>query len=303
MKPKNLILLLLIIVFAVAVYFALFREIKREVDEVSTSISGIVEAAPGLGSQNVNIVRTDRLVLLLVDPQTKQIMALKTESPFSTPQNFRIGKINARIGENLTGSYHLVAITDKDGEIFNVTPGEAYGRIENPVPMGSEGVNLEFTQAFKGGIYNDGTLSPAAQADPRPPAAGPRTQGPSAGPLMGGGGGDPAKMIQGTIVVADELKDRISPRDHLYIMLFDPDGTRPVSIKKIPHIYLPFNFSIGIPSEGQPSSSGKYLLRVLTDKDNSPFNSVEGEVVGRSSEPIALGTSNLVFTLDQPYVK
>ena len=40
-----------------------------------------------------------------------------------------------------------------------------------------------------------------------------------------------------------------------------------------------------------------------TDKDDQPFHSALGEVVGRSFALIRLGTHSLEFPLDQPYVR
>jgi hypothetical protein len=54
---------------------------------------------------------------------------------------------------------------------------------------------------------------------------------------------------------------------------------------------------------GGPLPAGPFQLRILTDKNNQPFQSAPGEVVGRSSELIALGTHGLQFTLDQPYTR
>ena len=53
---------------------------------------------------------------------------------------------------------------------------------------------------------------------------------------------------------------------------------------------------------GQPLK-GPYSLRILTDKNNQPFEPSPGEVVGRSQTLIPLGTHNLQFVLDQPYTR
>ena len=54
---------------------------------------------------------------------------------------------------------------------------------------------------------------------------------------------------------------------------------------------------------GGQTLSGKYSLRILTDKNNQPFQSVPGEIIGRSQDLISLGVNNLEFELDQQYLR
>jgi hypothetical protein len=114
----------------------------------------------------------------------------------------------------------------------------------------------------------------------------------------------PATSISGTIVVSAELQDQLDSADRLVIMLFDPEQGRPVAIKMSTNFKPPQKFSIGQANAmGGQSLSGKYSLRILTDKNNQPFQSVPGEIIGRSQGLISMGTGDLEFELDQPYIR
>ena len=109
---------------------------------------------------------------------------------------------------------------------------------------------------------------------------------------------DPALTISGTVRVSEALRGGVETSDRMIILLMDPQLGRPVASKIIPHMFLPQSFSISAPA----GSAGKaYDLRIVSDKDGQPVNSVPGEVVGRSKEPIPLGTSGLDFLLDTPF--
>ena len=123
-----------------------------------------------------------------------------------------------------------------------------------------------------------------------------------AGPRGSPSDADPTYSISGTIRVSQALQGDVAPSDHLIILLFDPENPRPVSFKIIPHALLPQAFTITLPENARAHLRKEgYNLHVLTDKDNNPFGAVPGEVVGRSSKPIPLGTTDLNFVLDQPY--
>jgi hypothetical protein len=321
MRTKTLVIVGLIVVFAAAIAWALLREVHREEATLSTSISGVVEVAPQLMiTGQADVVRTDRLVLLLVDPGTRQPVALHFVTPLVPPQTIRIGQSEAR-DTKLSGPYLVVGITDKDGEIFKVTPGEIYGRSPQPVALGTEEYRLLLTEPFRGSLFNEaggsgGMPGPMAGAPPAggygaggappggPVAGGPMGNAPMrAGPLDGTSDADPKFSIAGTITVSATLQGKVEPSDRLIILLFDPQRPQPVAFKIIPHTLLPQRFTITVPPEARAELREGYSLRVLTDKDNNPFGAAEGEVVGRSARPIALGTTDVEFVLDQPYVR
>lgn len=292
MKPKTMAILGLLAVFVLIVIFAVLREVRRESTLREQSISGLVELDIKLVRGGMaEVVRTDRLVLLLVDPKTKQPVAMAFESPLVPPQTIRIGVENIREGTVLEGPYLLVGITDKDGEIFRVSPGEVYGRSAGPLALGTTEYRLLLNEPFRGGLFNQPPPPMARQAVPPASASGDRQDD------------DPRFAISGTVVVSKALQSRVAPKDRLVVLLFDPDTPRPLAFKIIPHILLPQKFTIALPPNARGSLKPGYHLRILTDKNNDPFGSVEGEVVGRSRETIPLGTTGLVFELDQPYVR
>jgi len=293
MKTKALVLVALIVLFAASLGYALLREVWREEALLRASISGVVEVDPRLYAVGVaDIVKTDRLVLLLVHPETRQPVALRFETPLVPPQTVRIGQADARDGRELSGAYLVVGITDKDGEIFKVTPGEVYGRSAAAIPLGTEQFRLVLSEPFRGSLFNG--PSPGLAAG-------------SAAPDSAAESGDPARAhdprfgIAGTITVSRALQGQAKPTDRLVILLFDVELSRPVAFKIIPHTLLPQRFSISLPPEARPGAKSAYNLRILTDRNNDPFGSTDGELIGRSAQPIPLGTKDLVFELDQPY--
>jgi hypothetical protein len=341
MKTRTVVLLVLVVVFAAAIAYSLRREVRREEATLATSISGVVDLTPQLlASGQADVVRTDRLVLMLVDPQTQRPVALRFVSPLVPPQTIRIGQEDARDGAQLKGAYLVVGITDKDGEIFKITPGEVYGRSPQPVALGSEEYTLLLTEPFRGSLFNEagapatvvegmgrgpygggtggssgGGMGGGAPAAGPPMQGGPMQGGPMAGGPMAGGPiseragplgepeGDPAFSIAGTITVAKALAGSVEPSDRLIILMFDPQQARPVAFKIIPHTLLPQRFTITLPPDARPGNKDGYSLRILTDKDDNPFGAAPGEVVGRSAKLVPLGTTGLHFQLDSPYTR
>ena len=297
MKTKTYVIIGLIILFAIGTSWALLREIGREERRLKSSISGVAEVTRAVLASGGDIVRTDRLVLLLVDPKTRRPVALRTESPLVPPMTIRIGQEDVRDGRKLSGAYLVVGITDKDGEIFRVTPGEVYGRSAGPVALGTETFKLLLDQPYRGGLFNE--TGPTAASAPSAPAG----RQPQGRTPMAGISADPRFSISGTITVSKALASSIQPSDRLIILMFDPDTPRPVGFKIIPHALLPQRFTVTLQPEARGALKPAYGLRILTDKDNNPFGSTEGEVIGRSGRPIALGTTGLNFVLDQKYVR
>ena len=280
--------------FVLVIGWALEREFGREERTLRSSISGLVEVAPQLYAAGLaDVVRTDRLALFLVHPKTREIVVLRFESPLVPPMNIRIGQLDAPDGIDLAGSYLVVGITDKDGEIFRVTPGEVYGRSKGPVELGTEGFRLILDQPFRGSLFNEAMAARPA----RPESASPPSRKARAGTA------EPRFSISGSITVSKALSSNVVPTDRLVLLMFDPALGRPVANKIIPHALLPQKFTISLPPGVRPNAKKSYSLRILTDKDNNPFGSAPGEVIGRSAKPVPLGTTGLNFVMDRNYVR
>ena len=304
MKPRTIVIIVLIVAFAVGVAIALTREVEREESKLLTSISGRVQIADELFRQGLaNVVKTDRMVLMLVDAATGNPVALKFDTPFVPPQTFIIGQEQARTPGALSGSYYLVGLTDKDGEIFQVSPGEVYGRSETPLPLGSEQVQLVLREPFRGSLFNG--APPAGMLPPsHPEAGGGPAQAPAGAPAGSQGmAADPALTIEGTITAAPALAANVSPSDRVIVLAFKPDQSRPVAFEILPSASLPLHFRLSVPANETEARTTGVFLRVVTDKDGSPFNAAPGEIIGRSTAPVKLGTSGLEFVMDQPYIR
>lgn len=154
MKPRTVIILVGIVVFAAAVLLALLREVEREEELLQAAISGTVEVSNEMrmtGQADIDH-RADRMALMLIEPQSGEAVALQYVSPISPPQAISIGQQHARGDRTLSGDYYVMGITDKDGDVTKVTRGEVFGRTPNPVPLGTEQLRLLLDQPFRGKV-------------------------------------------------------------------------------------------------------------------------------------------------------
>ena len=288
MNSKKIIIIGLVLGFVVALGAVLMREISREEEKLASSISGRAEVTEQLFRTGMaDIRREDRAAVFLIDPKTKEPAAMKILSPFIPPAAFDVGQENSRL--ELKGEYILVLITDKDGELFRPSPGEVYGISTEPVALGSQNVVFIVDQPFRGGLMNNaGKVHAQAQMASNPQE--------STAPQE--------FSISGTIDVTPDMKSHLEQSDRLIVLLFDPQSGRPAANIIIPEAKLPQKFSISVSSAVAEANGGKgYYLRVVTDKNNNPFGSAPGELAGRSTETIALGTKDLKFILNTPYTR
>ena len=270
MSKNKLIFLTAFVGFVGLTVYALWKEVSRGTAQLHYSISGVILSGPGARG----IIKTDNAHVLLFDPETFELVASKIINPFLPPSTFSIGQDDA--SQPLSGSYRLLVLTDKNGDPNRPTAGEFIGPLSQPLPLGTEGVKYSVDRPFQ--VFPAELL--AVETD------------------------SPDTSIRGTITVAPELQSKLGLEDRLVIMLFDPQQGRPVAIKMLPSFRPPQNFSIGQTNAmGGQQLSGEYSLRILTDKNSQPFQSVPGEIIGRSQGLISLGTGDLEFELDQPYIR
>ena len=269
MSKNKLIFLAAFAVFAGLTVYALWNEVKRGTAQLKYSISGVILSATGVGGE---IIKTDNAHVLLFDTETLELVASKILNPFLPPLTFSVGQADA--GQSLSGSYRLLVLTDKNGNPNRPSAGEVIGPLSPPILLGTEGVEYSVDRPFQS--------LPAE--------------------LLAAKIDSPETSISGTVVVSADLQDQLDSADHLVIMLFDLQQVRPVAIKMSTNFKPPQKFSIGQANAmGGQALNGKYSLRILTDKNNQPFQSVPGEIIGRSQDLIFLGTTDLEFVLNQPY--
>ena len=271
MSNNKLIGLTSLIAFVGLTVYSLWNEVSRETIQLKYSISGVILSAPGVGG---GIIKTDNAHVLLFDPETMELVASKILNPFLPPLTFSVGQADA--SRPLNGSYRLLVLTDKNGNPNHPSVGEVIGPLSQPILLGSEGVEYSVDRVFQ----NFPAELIVVKTD------------------------SPATSIGGTIVVSAEMQNNLDSADRLIIMLFDLEQGRPVAIKVSNNFKPPQKFSIGQANAmGGQTLNGKYSLRILTDKNNQPFQSVPGEIIGRSLGLISLGTADLEFVLDQPYTR
>lgn len=256
------------LVFVGLVGYSLNRELLRETGRVTNGINGVVHLK-GVGHQ---VIKTDNLHLFLVEPETMKLVAAHVINPFVPPTTFYIGQEHALDGQVLSGSYHLWMVSDKNASPDRPGPGEVTGPVTAPIPLGTEEYRYDMNEVY--------TQLPTELIRKAPVS----------------------ETISGTITIAPELQHLVESSDRLIILLFDPEKGRPVAFKIMPSVKNGQTFSISSANAMSPQPlSGAYSLRILTDKNQQPFHSVEGEIVGRSENLIPLGTQNITLELNQHY--
>ncbi|MEZ5591680.1 MAG: hypothetical protein R3F53_13575 [Gammaproteobacteria bacterium] len=109
-------------------------------------------------------------------------------------------------------------------------------------------------------------------------------------------------LIQGTITVTPELVQHIEPQDRLIIKLFHP-GENGVELDAKNQIFTTFTLPLTFKIAPSISMSGDtkyktYSVEVLTDKDLDFLSAATGELMARTPEPVALGSSGLILELN-----
>ncbi len=271
MSKNKLIFCSALLSFVGITTYALWKEIARNTSNLEQSISGAILTAQGVGGR---IVKTDNAHILLFDPDTLELAASKIINPFLPPVTFIIGQSDS--DRKLSGMYKMLVLTDKDGDPNHPSIGEIIGPLTHKIPLGTEGYKYYLDRPFK--------------RFPRD--------------LVNLEGDSQKYSISGIVKVSPKLSSLVDPEDRLIIMLFDPKKGRPVAVKILNNFKLPQKFSIGNSNAlGIHPFRGEFSLRILTDKNNQPFEPVIGEIIGRSKKLIALGAKNIEFVMDQNYVR
>ncbi len=271
MSKNKLIFWSALLCFICLTTYALWSEISRNTAKLEKSISGAILTVPGVGG---GIVKTDNAHILLFDPDSLELVASRIVNPFLPPVTFSIGQTDT--DQKLSGMYRMLVLTDKDGDPNRPSIGEIIGPLTKQVPLGTEGLKYYLDRPFKS-FPNE---------------------------LVYRETDSPENSISGIVKASPKLSNLVSTKDRLVIMLFDTEKGRPVAAKILEDFKLPQKFSIGHSNAlGIQPLRGKFSLRILTDKNNQPFESVIGEIIGRSKNLITLGAKNVELVMDQNYVR
>ena len=271
MSKNKLIFFSALFCFVGLTTYALWNEITRNTAKLERSISGVILTAPSVGG---GIVNTDNGHILVFNRDTLHLVASGIINPFLPPVTFNIGQSDT--DRKLSGMYRMLVLTDKDGDPNRPSIGEIIVQLTQQIQLGTEGFKYYLDRPFKSFpeelVYRETD--------------------------------SPENSISGIVKASPKLSNLVSQEDRLVIILFDPEKGRPVAVKILENFKLPQKFSIGHSNAlGVQPFSGKFSLRILTDKNNQPFESVIGEIIGRSKNLIALGAKNIEFVMDQNYVR
>ena len=111
-----------------------------------------------------------------------------------------------------------------------------------------------------------------------------------------------AFSIEGVIDVKPELKPKLSPADRLVIKLFHPKDGIEMDAKYsiVSNFQLPLQFRVlpYIVMDGT-TRHDKYVIEVFTDKDQNVLGVADGELVGRTSGTVDLGSRGLQIILNR----
>ncbi len=108
-------------------------------------------------------------------------------------------------------------------------------------------------------------------------------------------------MIEGTITVHPDQARHVGPRDRLIITIFHPKGGVEMDKKFqiIPSFELPFEFRIAPALDMSRRTKWRdYIVEVFIDKDRNTRANLPGELVARSTDLVALGTTGLALELN-----
>ena len=110
-----------------------------------------------------------------------------------------------------------------------------------------------------------------------------------------------AFSIEGVIDVKPELKQKLSPADRLVIKLFHPKDGIEMDAKYsiMSNFQLPLQFRVSpyIVMDGT-TRHNKYVIEVFTDKDQNVLGVADGELAGRTSGTVDLGSRGLRIILN-----
>lgn len=124
--------------------------------------------------------------------------------------------------------------------------------------------------------------------------------------ILGVGGLSPAigadmKTLVGEITVAPELADSIGADDRLIIKLYHPEGEKQLdqSYQIVSSFTLPLRFTAAPGTDMSKRTKWQhYVVEVFTDKNNDVLGTAEGELIGRTTEALALGSKDIRIVLD-----
>lgn len=147
-------------------------------------------------------------------------------------------------------------------------------------------------------------MPPAQVASTRPPAT---AQG--AGPMPGANNGVAAVpapavsggTIEGTIELTAALAAQFKPTDTIYLIARRGQAGPPVAAKKLQTDKFPVTFSLtsadvmfqGVPFEGELD------VVVRIDKDGDAATKTPGDMMGKTSAPVAVGSKGVKIVIDQ----
>jgi cytochrome c-type biogenesis protein CcmH len=128
-------------------------------------------------------------------------------------------------------------------------------------------------------------------------------------PVMAGarGAGAPpaatqdAQPIEGTIVVAPELAERVPAGATLFVIVRRGSGGPPTAVKRIEAPTFPLAFSIG-PENRMIQTlpfEGPLQLTARLDTDGDAGTRLPGDLSGRLAGPVDPGAKALTLTLDE----
>jgi hypothetical protein len=107
--------------------------------------------------------------------------------------------------------------------------------------------------------------------------------------------------IRGVLTVAPSLAHHIGRDDRLIIKLYHPkDGVElDARYQIVPRFAVPFPF-LAAPSIDMSGRTkfDAYVIEIFTDKNENVLESVPGELIARTPEPVPLGTTGLRLELN-----
>lgn len=120
-------------------------------------------------------------------------------------------------------------------------------------------------------------------------------------PLVGGCE-DSGPAIEGTITMAPELQKTLGTSDTLFVVAKSKDGGGPpVAVLRMTGMKFPLDYKLTQEDVLQPNTpfQGELVIEAMIRKSGSVGMKVPGDMDGAYGRPVAVGTHDVDFAIDQ----
>ncbi len=257
------------------------------------SVSGTIRLDPKLSSE----ARRARTMFIVLTPEGGgPPIAVQRLVRVEFPYKYVLTKDDVMVrGRSFTGRVKVRVRLDADGRVGPFVRGDFQGENAKSVSIGARDVDIVINRA--------GTADPpevARRGNPRKRSAPgmSETRGRTRPSVSGGGG-----TISGTVVVAPGLSKKVAGKPVLYIIARTERPGPPLAVVRIANPKFPAKFTLSkanVMIPGMPFR-GKVRITARLDKDGNAGPAQPGDIEGKTSGLVPVGSKDVVITLNKEY--